>query len=136
MAMSLASVVMDDNTATVGGVRPPPSPPSSLVSSDRHPPPPLLLIRLYLLAVTLSVRTYQQRLRRCRRPNRSRVGGSRIKRQSHAEAAACSKGHAQVYNKAVDRSSGGSGHAGKRPPCAIEAAQAMASHATGGSLAC
>ncbi|RZS20933.1 hypothetical protein BHM03_00053507 [Ensete ventricosum] len=123
MAMSLASMVTDDNTTDVGGVRPPPSPPSSPASSDRHPPPPLLLVRLYVAILlrfwldldvaTPSVRTDQQRLRRCRRLSRSRVGGSRIKRQSQAEAATCSKGYAWVCHKAVDHSRGGSGHAGK-----------------------
>ncbi|RRT41157.1 hypothetical protein B296_00053704 [Ensete ventricosum] len=35
--------------------------------------------------------------------------------------------------QAVDRNRGGSNRAGKQPPCAVEAAQAAASHATGGS---
>ncbi|RZR81107.1 hypothetical protein BHM03_00007267 [Ensete ventricosum] len=73
----------------------------------------LLRFWLDLDAATPSVHTDQQRLRRCRWLSRSRVGGSHIKRQSQAEAATCSKGCARVCHKAVDRSRGGSGHAGK-----------------------
>ncbi|RWW27161.1 hypothetical protein GW17_00008420 [Ensete ventricosum] len=54
-----------------------------------------------------------------------RDGGGHIKRRSHAEAAACSKGHTRGLPQSADCSRGGNSRAGKRPPRAVEAAHAI-----------